>query len=416
MIMPLIDSRAVFQSGLGALTEELPLAQRTLVGTKGTVVNVYPVGHEDNPSGQTLVDIMPTNGLPFLLKVPMAHGHAHEETDEQAPLSERRNAGKPRARNRMEGSSTDVRHGTFVWVSFLGGSIHDPVVTATLGFNQKTATSAPAFMQVIDTIDADGNLLAAPSHPLDSVYDRDTGGSNYPRKVARFNGVHEETDNRGNRYIQTGVDREPIFKGHNKIPASPDPEGNFGVSTRGSRMGHIGFTTGKSAQRPEDGSKGRQFRRTIGADDGTIRDTTNSTIGHMIRRVRSGLGRMWSSTRGASDGRVYHEDKDRNYLALGGGAELHGSKVVLDSIAVHLGGADAASEIVLHPQVMAMLQAMVSLYDQHTHLSGGSGSVVPAFWQTPVFTAQKDLSKAAGVFADQSNPTSPTYQNDPEEA
>lgn len=413
-VVPLIDPLSVYQNALGVAETELPLAQRTLVGTKATVVKVYPVGHQDNPSGQTLVDLLPTSGLPPLLRVPLAHGHAHEETEEQAPLSERRNHAAPRDRYRMEGDTADVRHGTFVWVSFLNGSIHDPVVTATLGFNQKTAAEAPRYKQLVDRIDDDGNLVATPQAPLDATMDGD-----YPRRVRSYNGVRDEIDNRGNRYIQTSREREPLFKGHNGIPKSDDPEGNFGVSTRGARIGHLGFTTGKDPQ-TDQASKGRQFRRTIGADDGTIRDSTNSSVGHIIRRIRAGIGRMWESAAGGSDGRWYAESRGRSYVALNSdGAEVRGAgKVVLDGDTIYLGSGEAGSEITLHPQLMAMFQALVTIFDTHTHSGvtvGQSNTAVPNQLQTSTFSSQKDNSKASGVKADQTNAPSPSPQDDPED-
>jgi hypothetical protein len=439
MIWPLIDARSVCQTGMGRLREELPLSARTLTGVKAVVLRVLPVGHPDNRSGQTLCDLQPRGDLPILRRVPIATPDAHEETQKETARSSYRQPYDPKARNRMSGATADVRPGSFVWVQFHNGSIWDPVITANLKFNQLPADQAPEYAQLVDRIDADGNLVPTPTRPVDSdmdANDKTAGSSSYPRRVQTYNGCRVEVDNKGNHYVQTSTDRKPLYPGHDGVPESPDPEGSYGVSTRGAVVGHIGFTTGRNpsasaeeqqaqldgraSQSSDDTSKGRHFRRSIDAEDGTIRDSTRSKLGHIIHRVRAGKGRMWSSTQGASDGRVYQESAQRDYVALGKNkAELHGeSTVTLDGPTVKLGSVGVGDEIVLWPQLCQVLEEVFLAIDLHVHdgVETGEGSTnKPTEAVTPTFTGGKSKFKAADVHAGQSSGSSPHYQDDPED-
>ncbi len=419
-IRPLLDADTLVQAALGAAMEALPIGPRTMDGVKAVVVNVYPVGHSENRLGQTLVDVQPLTDMPMLPRVPICLPHAHQETMEALEHTARRQPFAPKARNRMEGSARDLRPGTMVWVQFLGGSLHDPVVVSTMKYGQQGAGAFPLERQVVDRIQDDGSLVDEETHPLDSAIDRsdpDHVTSSYPRSADVYNGVRVEVDNRGNRYVQTSIDRDPVFPGHNGIPASPAPEGNYGVSTRGARVGHQVFTSGRHPRFPDEPSQGRQGRRTIDADDGTIRDSTRSSIGNLIQRLRSTVGRYYLSTKGSGDGGVYLEDAHDNYFALiDGGAELHGAEqVVLDSAAVKLGSGEAALHAVLWEQLVECLQALVDIYDQHTHPTAVPGPPsVPTQKQGSTFAGQKETFKSEVVTLDKDAAASPSPQDDPE--
>lgn len=406
MVRPLIDPQTVYQAALGAVVPQQTIGQRAFGAVRALVLRVYPVGHEANPTGQTVADIQPLADMPILMGVPLGAAHAHQETGVAGPQSANRQPYEPKARNRAEGSVADVRPGTYVWVQFVNGSLYDPVITGSTKFGQ--GDEAPNH---VDRIAADGTLTHGETRALDG------DAAAYPRKVSAFNGCRDEIDNRGNRMIRTSTDRAPVFPGHNGIKASPDPEGSFGVSTRGAAAGHIGFTTGRHPTRENDTSKGRQFRATIGADDGSIRDETDSGVGHMIHRIKGGEGRYFVSTKGANDGRVYLEDGD-NYLALGPRAELHGDSIVLDGGTVRLGSAGAGDAVVLWPQLKAILSQLWAAIDGHTHTGVETGAGTSGPPTAPTFAAtwngQADQCKASDVLAAPANAPAPSYQDDPE--
>jgi len=412
----LIDPACVRQSGMGVEAEQLPPSTRSDAAFKAVVLRVYPVGHPANRVGQTLVDIQPLADFPVMMSVPIASGHAHQETDVAAAESPRRQPYAPKPRARIEGMSRDLRPGTFVWVQFQNGSIWDPVVIGTAKFNDQGAAGFPLERQIVDRIASDGKrVIPTEVHPLDSAL------GEYPRAVDVFNGTRVETTNTGSRYVQTSIDREPVFPGHNGIPQSPDPSGSYGVSTRGARRGHIGFTTGRHPETGDE-SGGRQFRQSLEAEDGTIRDSTRSKIGNLIQRLKSDVGRLFASTRGSGDGRVYLEGRDRAYVSLDAGrAELHGpDEVVLDGPKVRLGGAAAAYELTLWPQLIELLDALALEFDLHTHLYI-PGTEEPTQTNPPTAAHQqltvatmKDACKADEVKAGQTPPTAPTHQDDPD--
>lgn len=415
-VTPLLDPHAIRQAGLAGVMDEAPLRGRDVLhaGTKGVILRGYPVGHRQNSTGQTLYDVQPLGALPLLRKIPMAHPHAHQETETALAHSARRQPYDPKPRNRIEGSARDLRPGTFVWVQFLGGDLTEGIITGTAKFARQGAGGFPREQQAVDRIATDGAVTDTLTHPLDADVD------SYPRSVDVYNGTRVEVDNRGNYHVQTTTDRTPVFPGHNGIPQSPEPEGSIGVSTRGAIRGHIVFTTGRHPRFDDEPSQGRQMRQSLGADDGTIRDETRSTLGHLIHRIRAGVGRMWSSTRGASDGRVYVEDKDRNYVALGPErAELHGEdQVVLDGDTIALGHAAAEYHAVLWEQLVDALTLLTQLFDAHVHsgVQTGSGmTAAPTTQQTPVLDAQKDTFRSEVVTLDKDPGAGPTYQDDPED-
>jgi hypothetical protein len=419
-VYPLIDPWSVFQSAMGVLDHERPLASQPVVGCKGCITAVYPVGHEQNPSGQTLVDVQPSNGLPLLYRVPSAHGHAHEETEKQAPRSNRRNATEPKERNRMEGSSTDMRPGTFVWVTFLGGKVTQPVITATLGFNQQDerVKEERTYSPSVDRIEPDGTIKPGSTRPLDS------GMKDYPRSVKSYNGVREEIDNRGSRYIQTSTDRKPVWKESNQIEETPEPEGNYGVSTRGAVVGNIRFTTGRAVKSNGDGAEptllsedddekhtGRMERIAMQADDGTIRDETASKVGAIVHKSS---GRAW--TKAAS---VYMEG-DRAYVKLTGDADIYGDTGTMNNGTVKLGGPGMSDEIVLWPQLCQVISALCQIFDEHTHgyFPGPGGLTQTDATKTPQsgeFNGSKESFKAGDVFAGQSASPSAKHAGDPDD-
>jgi len=417
----LIDPWSVFQSAMGVFDTERPLVGQPVVGCKGCVIAVYPVGHESNPSGQTLVDVQPSNGLPVLYRVASARGHAHEETEKQAPRSNRRNVTEPKERNRMEGSSSDVRPGTFVWVTFLGGKVTQPVITATLGFNQQEdrVKEEGTYSPSVDRIEADGTVKAGSTRPLDS------GMSDYPRSVTSYNGCRDEVDNRGSRYIQTSTDRKPVWKESNQIKDTPDPEGNYGVSTRGAVVGNIRFTTGRAEKKESDGQggvrtfaaegddekhTGRMERVAMQADDGTIRDETDSKVGAIVHKSS---GRAW--TKAAS---VYMEG-NRAYVKLTGDADIYGDTGTMNNGTVKLGGPGMSDEIVLWPQLCDLLESLFAIFDAHTHeyIPGTEDPVQTKKTETPqgpTFSGGKESFKAGDVFAGQSASPSAKHADDPD--
>jgi hypothetical protein len=408
-VYPLIDPDDVYQTGLGTPMRQPPVHRRAVDGVKAVVIRVFPVGHPENRLGQTLVDAQPMAELPMLFRVPVCLPHAHQETEVALPRSPRRQPYDPKKVNRIEGSARDLRPGTYVWIQFLGGSLHDPVVVATMKPNRQG--ERPGERQCVDRIGTDGALARAEVVPLDSDLEE------YPRSVDVFNGCRDEIDNRGNRYIQTSTDRDPVHPGHNGIPRSPDPQGNYGVSTRGAVDGHISFTSGKDPDTGDD-SRGRHVRRSVDALDGSIRDSTRSTIGNIIRGLRSGSGRIWESTRGSGDGRIYHEDNQDNYLALGPRAELHSEEAaVLDGPEVHLGHYGAEYGVVLWPQLVEVLAAIFVIFDEHRHdgVETGDGTTAPpTTQQSPTWISRADECRSNVVTADKDPSPNPTFQDDPE--
>lgn len=412
---PLLDPSRVVQASLGEETMERPTVRYRHETVRALVLRVYPVGHLLNPTGQLIADVQPLAALPVLLRVPVAATHAQQDTEVSAPRSTRRQPVAPRPESRIEGTRRDIRPGTYVWVTFVNGHLYDPVIMGAAGFDQRGAADAPETTAFVDRVAEDGTVEAVTVPPLDS------DARTYPRSVDAFNGSRVEIDNRGNVLVQTTTDREPVWPGHNGVPASPDPEGSYGVSTRGARIGNLVFTTGRHPTAEDRTSVGRQGRRTVGAEDGTIRDETRSRVGNMIRRLVSGVGRYFVSTRGSDDGRVYLEDAQRDYVALGNGrAELHGEDVaVLDAPQVRLGHADAEHEIVLWPQLDQILAAMWAAIDahQHTGVQTGEGTTgppeVPNYGLT--WSTLGPECRADGVKADKSPAAAPTYQDDPED-
>lgn len=427
MIRSLVDADTVVQAGMGGQMDALPAGPRTMDGLKATVVAVYPVGHPENRLGQTLVDVQPLAELPLLPRVPVCLPHAHQETAEALEHTARRQPFAPKARNRMEGSSRDLRPGTLVWVQFLGGSLHDPVIVATMKYGQQGTGAFPLERQVVDRIQDDGAVVDDETHPLDSAIDRsdpDHVTSSYPRSADVYNGVRVEVDNRGSHYVQTSIDREPVFPGHNRIPAAPAPEGNYGVSTRGARVGHQVFTSGRHPRFPDEESIGRQGRQTIDADDGTIRDETRgSKKGSIIKRIASTVGRFFVSTKGSGDGRVFLGNAQEHYLALTeDGTEVHGKKVVLDGDNVYLGSGEVGSNVVTWQELRAALLQLWAAVDNHRHRdtqpgSGLSGPPLPL--PTPFeqrWLNVVDSCRATGVWVAPTHVASPETQDDPDAA
>jgi hypothetical protein len=232
----------------------------------------------------------------------------------------------------------------------------------------------------------------------------------YPCAVDTYNGTRIERDNRGNLHVQTTIDHAPVFPGHNGIPASPDPQGNIGLSTRGAAEGRVGITTGKH---PETGEAGA----------GSIRlETAEATVGNLIARLRSETGRFWASTRNSGDGRLYLEDKERSYLACraNGNAEVHGdTKAVLDADDVRLGNESAPYEIVLWPQLNVLMLLLTALFDAHVHTGvqrGGSVTDAPTTKQNPIWSGQGDQCKADHVKSVKTEGATPHVEDDPDGA
>lgn len=418
MIYPLIRHTDVHTSALGEPTAQMPAGVRTYEPTKAVVMRVYPPGHPQNRLGQTLVDLQPLADLPMLFKVPVCLSYAHAETepvDETGPYqTTRRQAYAAKPRNRVEGSSYDLRQGTYVWVQFLGGSLHDPVVVATMKPNRQDG-DFPAVRQRVDRINAEGALAPRKVVPLDADV------AEYPRHRDAYNGVSVEIDNEGSYHIDTSTDRQPVFPGDGDIPASPEPKGNYGVSTRGARVGHQVFTTGKDPD-TDDASAGRHVRQSLAATDGTIRDETRSTRGDIIHLAKEGLGRLWNAAKGSA-GWHYLEDRVRSYLDLNGQgtATLHGkSKAVLDAPSVHLGSQSAGDNVVLWPQLNDLLQQIWLKIDTHVHVgvqtgAGQTGIPLPAplpfaaQWATGAPDCRSDV-----VFAEKSSGSSPNPREDPD--
>jgi len=436
-VYPLINARDVYQPAMGGFEDEAVATQRLLVGAKCSVVRVYPVGHSGNPSGQMLADVIPQRALPMLFGVPVLHtGGAHEETEKAAPLSDNRNATDPKPRNKMQGQAADIRPGTFVWVTFLGGNLFQPVITATLGFDQggDKGTEAGTYSPSVDVVQANGTVDAAQRRPLDSAMQKDDQGNvttDYPKSVSSYNGVRTEVDNTGSHYVQTSTDRDPVWPGAHDIPAAPTPQGNYGVSTRGAVVGNIRFTTGRAVQKDSQGQVavrsgdseshvGRHERASLSADDGTIRDDTASKIGNIIARIRSG-GRYYVSARGGKDGVIYHEAAGGAYTLLDGNADVYAKQATLNASTVKLGGPGMGDEIVLWPQLCEVLSALCTIYDGHKHkYHPGPGDLtptdppLPGDLQTPTFDAGKDSFKASDVFAGQSASPQANKQDDPD--
>ncbi|MGH7855835.1 MAG: hypothetical protein ACREQY_00780, partial [Candidatus Binatia bacterium] len=170
---------------------------------------------------------------------------------------------------------------------------------------------------------------------------------------------------------------------------------------------------------------GRIDRRSIGNVDGTVRDQVESTIGNLIKRVKSAVGRFWVSTAGSGDGRLYietgEEGAERNYLSLDSLqriAEMHGiEKAVLDSALVKLGNRDAPDNIVLWPQLDVVLQLILQAHDGHGHTNvqnGGGTSGPPTVMLKPIWIAEGPECRSDVAFALKSPAPDPEYQTDPE--
>jgi hypothetical protein len=417
MIDWLIDPDGVRQSGLGDVVPQQPVTTRVNELVKATVLRVYPIGHPANRLGQTVVDLEPLEDLPVLHHVPSALGHAHQETDREAPDSVRRQPYDPKVKNRIDGVSHDVRPGTQVWVQFQGGSLYDPVIVGVANFNGGDGNGERLH---VDRYGDDGE----PEDDGDGGAGLDSDMGAYPRSVTRFNGAHRVIDNRGNVYVRTSTDREPVFPGHNGIDAVPTPQGNYGVSTRGAMVGNVGVDTGKAAGAGDDEtSVGRMWRRSHGAEDGSIVDETrDSKIGSIIKRIKSTVGRLWFSTEGSGDGRVYLENAKRHYVAMDDdGAEVHGKRVVLDGDNIYLGSGEVASNVVTHQELDLVVVQIMSMVDRHVHSGvetgeGISGPPTPATLFELAWSTSAQQCKAEGVFIAPSHTASPEPQDDPESA
>lgn len=410
VVRSLIDPLSVRQSGLGRTFEELPTTVRMNEATRGVVIAVYPPGHPENPDlGQTLVDVQPTDGDRILYKVPLCTPHAHQDTPVEAPFSSQRQPYAPRARHRLEGSSRDVRWGSFVLVTYLGGLASEPIAIAGMRFDQRAHPAPEADREFLDDLDGDG------------VVDRDGQGldadlAQYPRWIERYNGVTWLVDNRGNVRIQTGA-RERVFPGHGGIPASGDPQGNVVVSTRGTPDGRLAFISGDHP-RAKESSDARQRRTVLGGTHGAIRDETRDAAnGSWSARLRSKIGRFFASTRGSDDGRVYLEGPGRGYLAVTEDrTELHGDKAVLDG-EVYLGHANASGNAVTHAELDQAIQMILQQIDLHTHTgveTGEGTSGPPSAPITPIYLPLAETFKAQGVHLDPTHSASPSFQEDPD--
>jgi len=435
MAYPLINPRSVQQCGMGVPDIEKPATSQTLVGTKASVVRVYPVGHKGNPSGQLLADVIPLRTYPLLYGVPVVHMGAHEETDQATAFSTNRNATDPKPRNKMQGAASDLRPGTLVWVTFLGGSLLEPIITATFGFDQggDKGTQADTYAPSVDVVQPDGTVKPDTRRPLDSAMSEDDQGnvtSDYPKHVSSYYGEREEVANTGSRFIQTSTDREPVWTGAHDIPAAPKPAGNYGVSTRGAVVGNVRFTTGRAVSTDSQGRVavrsgddeshvGRQERASLNADDGTIRDDTASKIGNIIARIRSG-GRYYVSARGGKDGVIYHEAAGGAYTLLDGNADIYADTATLNSSTVKLGGPGMGDEIVLWPQLVQVLATLCKEFDTHLHtgVQTGTGSTNTAkasgFDQSSILSSGENSFKASDVFAGQSASPQANKQDDPD--
>lgn len=355
----LIRPGDVRQSMLGRDEPEHHDRDRMFAPRVATVTAVYPVGHPKNKTGQTLVDILPNNAMAPWRKVPLGAAYAHGETEIASANTRHRQPYAPKSRNQMEGAVYDVRPGTRVLVTFPSGDMRAPVIQCALKYNAQGAKAAPVERQGFDRFGADGHFERVDGNPVDAGMDE------YPRSVDGFNGARFVRDNTGSILLHGSTDHEPVFPGHNGIPGAPDPRGDIVASTRGARVGRQGRLTGKDSV-------------TGDAGDGTIRDETDGAkIGNLIWKLASDLGRIWGSTRGSGDARVYVEDKERSYLALraNGTAELGGAeKAVLDADDVCLGNEDPPYHAVLYETLNSFIDAFTQVFDQHRHRDVTSGS------------------------------------------
>lgn len=355
----LIRPAEVRQSMLGRDEPEYHHRDRDFGTQVATVTAVYPVGHPQNRAGQTLVDLLPNGARAPWRKVPLGAPYAHGETEVAAANTRRRQPYAPKPRNQMEGAVYDVRPGTRVLVAFPSGDQRAPVILMALKFNAQGTHAAPVERQGYDRFGGDGHFERVDGSPVDSGMDE------FPRSVDGFNGARIVRDNAGSIALQSSTDHEPVFPGHNGIPAAPKPRGDITASTRGARVGRQGRLTGKDSV-------------TGDAGDGTIRDQTiGATLGNLIVRLMSDVGRYYASTRGSGDGRWYAEDPERSYFALraNGNAEVGGAeKAVLDANDVCLGNDDPGYHAVLDEPITAFIDAWTKVFDQHKHRDVTSGS------------------------------------------
>lgn len=402
---PLIAIADVRQSGMPRVTAEHDdTADRLFETVLGVVVDVYPIDHPQNDMGQMLVDVQPLHWAPMLRRVPLAVGYAHGETHVATANTRDRQPYAPKARNQMDGTTYDVRPGTRVQVAFISGDLAAPIVVGIVKFNRQGELDAPTERQGIDRFGDDGHFAMVEGNPLDSAM------SEYPRHRDTYNGTSREVDNRGNYTVQTSTDQEPVHPGHNGIDTSPDPQGNILHSSRGAKVGRQGRLTGKH---PITGEAG----------DGTIRDETlGATKGSWVARLASTIGRLWFSTRGSGDGRVYLENDDRSYVSLKGEtASLHAkAKAFLDAAEVCLGNADPQYHAVLWEPLREMLFTFITDYDGHMHTgveSGSDNSGPPAIGFLPKWLLQFQLGttfESDHVRLVKSEAASPTFETDPD--
>ena len=402
---PLLEVGSIRQAGLGIEAPELDDSAVMHESVVAVVVGVYPIGHPENTYGQMLVDVQPIHQHAVWKKIPVATGYAHGETAKAVPNSRRRQPYDPKPRNQMEGVSYDLRPGTRVKIGYPSGDRYAPMVIGCLKFMQQGSQEAPVEQMGADYVDDTGHFAMRAVRPLDS--DMET----YPRARDFFNGSGFERDNRGNIHFQTTTDRDPVFPGHNDVPKSPAPQGNFSVSTRGAAMGRQGRVTGKH---PITGEAG----------DGSIRDETiDATNGCYIARLRSKKGRYWVSTRGSDDGRVYLEDKERSYVAMraNGVADLYGAqKAVMNAAKVCLGNDDPQYHAILWEKLNEWMDLMIQFYDAHTHteVQTGDGTSGPpsigirTFWQTLYLSG--DAYKSDNVKLVKAEGPTPHHESDPD--
>lgn len=398
----LIPAHGVKTAGMGREEPQYDPRQRINETVVAVVARVYPVGHPDNELGQTAADLVFSHSLPPALRVPLSGDHAHQETGIATPDSANRQPYAPKGKNRIEGRAADVRPGTKVLVTFINGDLRSPVIIGKLRFNEQ-GDGGKAELATIDVFGTNGKQLdLSVINPLDSAM------AEYPRDIDGLNGSRRVIDNRGNYHIQTSDDVDPVFPGHNGIPAAPKPEGNYGVSTRGARVGNIGLLTGKSDVTGQDSR-------------GTIRlETAKALVGDLIARLHSKSGRLFISTEGSDAGTVYVQDKQGSYVALraNGVAEMHGeTKGVIDADDVRLGHANAPFEIVLWPQLDEIVTDLCSVFDGHGHTeveSGNSVSGPPNNFQSIVWLRRRTECRADGVYADKSPSASPEKETDPD--
>ena len=377
--------------------------------TTGVITAAYPIDHPQNGLRQVVYDVFVGAEMPHWRRVPMATPYAHQETEIEAPNSKNRQPYAPKARNRIDGRSSDLRPGTKVRIGYVGGDLEAPIILECLRMNLQPETGgALTEKQYVDIFDGSGKLLSTVLRaPLDSTL------GEYPRQVDGFNGTRTYVDNRGNLYVQSTNDQAPVFPGHNGIPASPEPQGNIGFSTRGAKMGNQGRVTGS---RPEANGETNS--------DGSIRDeTVGARLGHYVVRLRSLVGRLYGSTRGSGDGRVYLETADRSYMALSpdGHAELHGEqKVTLDADTVNLGNDAPPYTAVLWEVLNDFLEEFIDEYDGHAHggvTEGNDDTDAPtSLVKVPIWIAKYQRGKAYqsdNVHLVKADPATPEPQDDP---